>query len=114
MNSNVIDPEELRFTSEEIYRAGCLFLSEAAARRMAEALVLAGPGLIAARTERRLGWKEGGIANADQLPLHGWVYPDELLPALGSLSIDLAARVDTLRQRLALKAIYTGRGLTSA
>jgi hypothetical protein len=108
MKSDLIDPEELPFTSDEIYRAGCRFLPEAAARGMAAALVDAGPGLIAARIERRAGWKKGGIVNADELPLQGWVYPDQLLSALSSLSPDLVKRVADLRHRLQTRPVYGG------
>jgi hypothetical protein len=108
MDNDLLDPEELPFTSDEIYRAGCSFLPQVAARKMADALTAAAPGLVSARTERRTAWKTGGIINADELPLHGWVYSDDLLPALSSLSEDLAARVEMLRRRLSVRATYGG------
>jgi hypothetical protein len=97
--TDLIDPEEFPFTVEEIFAAARRFLPEATADQMAEHLGECGPGVIAARTERRALWQTSGIANADRRPLYGWVYPDELLPTLASLSPDLARRVSSLRKR---------------
>ena len=96
-----IDPEELPFTHAEIYAAAQTFLPGEAARQMADHLVACGPDLIAARSERRAGWLLAGVANAERRLLHGWVYPDELLPALATLSPGAAARIDQLRRALA-------------
>jgi hypothetical protein len=96
----VIDPEELPFTPDEIYEADKTFLPATTAREMADHLAEVGPGLVEARRERRLGWERGGVAHAAKLPLYGWVYPDELLPALARLSPDLKARVDSLQRFL--------------
>jgi hypothetical protein len=87
-----IDPEELPFSADEVFHAGCLFLPTEAARAMAEHLEACGPDLIEQRRLRRAGWRAAGVPNADTLPLHGWVYPDELLPALASLSESAFAR----------------------
>jgi hypothetical protein len=95
--TDVIDPDELPFTVEEIFEAGCRFLPADAARRMADHLGECGPGLIEIRNERRAVWRAGGIPGAEHLPLYGWVYPDELLPALAGLSPELARRVASLR-----------------
>lgn len=104
-----IDPEELPFTRDEIYRAGLSFLSEPEARLNADHLTECGAGLIEAREERRLGWRRGGILNADVLPLNGWVYPLQLLPALAELSPDVARRVEELRARLATRPEHRPR-----
>lgn len=98
--SGIIDPEELPFTVEEIFDAARQFLSEHAARQMAEHLAECGSGLIEARADRRARWRDAGIPDADRRPLHGWVYPDELLPALARLSPDVANRVSSLRRYL--------------
>ena len=98
--TNIIDPEELPFTTDEIYRAACTFFPVDVARRMADHLTECGPDLIARRSDRRGGWRRAGIANADTLPLYGWVYPEELLPALARLSPDTATRVEALRRTL--------------
>jgi len=58
----LIDPEELPFTSDEIYEAAKTFLPATTAREMADHLAEVGPGLIEARRERRLGWERGGVA----------------------------------------------------
>ena len=96
-----IDPEELPFTTDEVYRAACTFLPADTARMMADHLTTCAPDLIAARTERRAGWRAAGIRGADALPLYGWVYPTELLPALAALTPDAATRVAQLRRTLA-------------
>lgn len=98
-----VDPEELPFTTDEIYRAGLSFLSEPEARLTADHLTECGPALIEAREERRAGWRRGGILNAAVLLLHGWVYPAQLLPALTTLSPDVARSADELRVRLATR-----------
>ena len=99
--ADFIDSEELPFTVAEIFAAGRRFLPEHAARQMAEHLGECGPGLIEARIERRTRWRDAGIPGADRRPLHGWAYPDELLPALAALSPELAHRVSMLRSYLA-------------
>jgi hypothetical protein len=104
-----IDPEELPFTADEVYRAGLSFLAEREARLNADHLAGCGPGVIEAREERRLEWRRGGILNADVLPLLAWVYPAQLLPALAELSSDVASRVDELRARLAIQAEHERR-----
>ena len=91
-----IDPEELPFTAEEIYQAAGRFYPQDVARQMADHLAECAPGLIEARTERRAGWRAAGIPNADSMLLHGWAYPDELLPALASLSADAESRARRL------------------
>jgi len=95
-----IDPEELPFTTDEIFRAGCAFLPEETARLMADHLAECGPDVVADRAQRRAGWLAAGRANAERLPLGAWLYPDELLPALSALSPSTAARVARLRQFL--------------
>jgi len=95
-----IDPEALPFTAAEIFDAALTFLPADAARRMADHFTECGPDLIAARTERRAQWRAGGIPNAERMLLYGWVYPDELLPALAKLSPAVAARVDRLCRAL--------------
>ena len=96
-----IDPEELPFTADEIRAAASRFLSEADARLVAETLTELGPQMMRERSGRRAEWKAASIPNADALPLHGWVYPEELLPALAELSADAAARVERVRRLLA-------------
>ena len=96
-----IDPEELPFTTAEVFDAALTFLPADAARQMADHLAQCGPDLIATRARRRAGWRAGGIPNAERMLLYGWVYPEELLPALAKLSPDVAARVDRLRRALA-------------
>jgi hypothetical protein len=100
--AKLIDPEELPFTADEIYEAGRSFLNEEDARMMADHFATIGPGLIKARKMRRAGWQRAGVPNAATLPLYGWVYPDELLPALEALSSDVRQRVTELRGRLSL------------
>lgn len=97
---DLIDPEELPFTEDELLRAARTFLPEEAAQKLAAHLAWCGPGAIEHRRERRKRWKQGGIANADQLFEHGWVYPEQLLPALAALSPGVASRVEELRLRL--------------
>ena len=96
-----IDPEELPFTTAEVFEAALTFLPGDAARQLADHLAQCGPELIAARTQRRAVWRASGIPDAERMLLFGWVYPDELLPALAKLSPDVAARVDRLRRALA-------------
>ena len=99
--TDLIDPEELPFTEDELLRAARTFMPEEGAQKMAAHLAWCGPGAIDHRRERRRQWKQGGIANADQLLEHGWVYPEQLLPALAALSPAVASRVEELRLRLA-------------
>jgi hypothetical protein len=96
----LIDNEELPFTTEEIYQAASTFLAEDVARSMASHFADLGPDAIRAREERRAGWRAAGIANAATRPLHFWEYPPALLPALEKLSDDAARRVEELRRRL--------------
>ena len=96
-----IDPEELPFTTAELHTAARTFLSEDDARLVTDTLTELGPQMVRERSARRLAWKAANVANADALPLHGWVYPDELLGALAALSVDAAARVERLRRLLA-------------
>ena len=98
-----IDPDELPFTTEEVYLAACRFLPEATARMMADHLTECGPGLIAARVERRAGWHRAGIPGAATAPIHGWVYPEELLENLSAMSAELAQRVVRLRLYLGVE-----------
>ena len=98
--AQLIDPEELPFTTDELYRAGLRFLPEAKARLMADHMSEVGPIMIADRAARRAGWQRGGVPNADTLPLYGWVYPPELLTALSALSPDVDARVQALQALL--------------
>jgi hypothetical protein len=95
-----VDPEELTFTREELFEASCCFLPIEEARRMADHLAHLGPHAIRARTDRRATWRKGGVDNADKKPLHYWVYPNELLPALASLSSEASARVAELSRFL--------------
>lgn len=90
--ADFIDPDELPFTAAEIYEAGRRFLPESAAREMADHLTHIGPMMIEHREQRRAEWRRRGVPNADTQPMHGWVYPDELLPALASLGPDVEAR----------------------
>src|SRR5215813_10669767 len=90
--SNFIDPEELPFTTEELFDAARRFLPEAAARELAGVLTACGPDVISSRAERRAGWRAAGIPGADTMFLHAWAYPNELLPALASLSVDAERR----------------------
>ena len=96
-----IDPEELPFTTDEIFRAGCAFLPEETARLMADHLTEIGPDVVDDRAQRRTRWLAAGIENAERLPLYAWMYPDELLPALSALSPSTAARVARLLRFLA-------------
>jgi hypothetical protein len=100
--AKLIDPEELPFTADEIYEAGRTFLRQGKARMMADHLATIGPGLIKDRKKRRASWRRAGVPNAAALPLYGWVYPDELLPALEVLSTEARERVIELRRRLSL------------
>jgi hypothetical protein len=95
-----IDPEELPFTTDEIFRAGCAFLPEETARLMADHLAGCGPDVVADRAQRRSVWLAAGRPNAERMPLGAWLYPVELLPALSALSPNTAARVARLRQLL--------------
>jgi hypothetical protein len=96
-----VDREELPFTQDELFQAGRQFLPDDAAHQMAAHLAACAPDLIAARAERRRVWRNAGIADADTRLLHGWAYPDQLLPSLCRLSVDAAQRVASLEQRLA-------------
>jgi len=98
--TDYIDPEELPFTTDEIYRAACRFLPPETARVMADHLTTCGPDAIETREERRARWRGAGVANADTALFNYWVYPEELLAALSELSGDVAARVELLRRRL--------------
>ena len=98
--TKLIDPEELPFTADEIYEAGRTFLSPEQARMMADHLASCGPGVIKARKKRRAGWQRAGMPNAASTPLYGWVYPEELLPALEALSDEARQRVLDLRKLL--------------
>ena len=97
-----VDPEELPFTTDELYRAALRFMPEEKARFIADHLTEIGPGLVAERAARRAGWRRSGAPNADTLPLFGWVYPNELLIALSALSPEVDARVKALQARLAM------------
>ncbi len=99
-DSSYVDPEELPFTHDEIYRASLTFLPEPSAREMADHLASLGPQLIAARADRRAGWRRARGLVADRMPLHAWVYPAQLLPALSRLSADVERRVVELQQFL--------------
>jgi len=103
--TTLIDPDEFPFTTEEVYRAASKFMPTRVAREVADHLTECGPGLIDARAERRSTWQAAGIPNAGTLSLHGWVYPDELLPALASLSADALTRAT----RLAAEQWQSGR-----
>jgi hypothetical protein len=100
--TDLIDPDELPFTVDEVFEAGRRFLPEDAARRMADHLADCAPALILARDERRAGWRKAGLPNADRNPLHGWVYPEELLPSLAGLSPELSVRVARLCEYLGI------------
>ena len=96
--TDFIDPEELPFTEDELFNAACLFMSSNAARHMARHLADCGPGVIEAREERRAKWQASGIANAHWMPLHALGYPEDLLPALASLSHDAEMRALFLQE----------------
>ena len=98
--SEYVDPEELPFTKDELYRAFATFLDESLARTAADSLADTGPNIVQWRAERRARWREGGLSNADSIVMHSWVYPSELLPALAALSPDAAARVEQLTRRI--------------
>ena len=95
-NRSLIDPDELPFTQGEVFDAARRFMPVEAARELADLLADLGPRMIAARAERRAIWRAAGMPGADTAPLHGWGYPDELLPALASLSPDAEARASRL------------------
>ena len=94
--SDVIDPDELPFTRDEIARAYRLFHPAETAEYVADHLAECGPGMIEDRAERRKQWEAAGIPNAATKPLHGWHYDEQLLPALASLSANVAERVESL------------------
>jgi hypothetical protein len=96
--SELLDPDELPFTRDEIARAFRLFYPEDVAESVADHFAECAPGLIEIRAERRAQWQAAGIPNAATMPLYGWHYDEELLPALASLSPDVAARVEQLVQ----------------
>jgi hypothetical protein len=96
----IIDPEELPFTADEIYEAAKSFLRPKTARLMADHLATVGPLLAESRVERRAEWERAGLPNAATKLLYGWEYPAELLPALAGLSPELAQRVGVLEERL--------------
>lgn len=100
VSNDFIDPEELPFTVAEVFQAARRFLPDDAARHLADHLSECAPSLIETRLVRRARWRAAGIPNADRMPLHGWAYPDELLPALASLSSELDKRVSALRKYL--------------
>ena len=108
MNSLLIDPEEFPFTSEEVYQALRTFMQDAEARSIADNFAQSGPTIVASRAERRMSWKQGGVINAEELPLGAWIYPDQLLTALSALSGELASRVAQLRVVLARRPTYGG------
>lgn len=89
---DLIDSEELPFTTDELYRGACRFLAADMARTLADHMTECGPGLIKTRLERRAEWRAAGVAGAGTMRLHGWVYPEDLLPALASLSGDVEVR----------------------
>ena len=93
-----VDPEELPFSTDELFRAGCCFLPVETARMMADHLTECGPIMIADRVTRRAVWRKAGMPGADTAPLHGWCYHEELLPALASLSPDAEARARRLAE----------------
>src|SRR5207302_8763140 len=94
-----VDPEELPFTADEIYRAAALWVSDADARHLGDHLASCGPGHIVERDRRRAEWGKAGVPDAEQSPLHGWDYPEWLLPALSVLSASCGARVHDLVAR---------------
>jgi len=94
--SDLIDPDELPFTRDEIARAYRLFHPAETAEYVADHLAECGPGMIEDRAERRKQWEAAGIPNAATKPLHGWHYDEQLLPALASLSANVAERVESL------------------
>ena len=97
--TDLIDPDELPFTTEEIFQAVLLFGPEDAARQLADLFTELGPGYIEERSKCRERWRQGGVPNADTMPLYGWVYPEQLLPALASLSTDAEARALRILER---------------
>src|SRR5213594_4038988 len=94
--SSYIDPEELPFTAEEIYRAASLWLTDVDARQLADLLAEQGPFYIVERQRRREKWHRAGLPNAHRLPLSAWGYPEWLLPALAALTPSCEARARAL------------------
>jgi hypothetical protein len=95
----LIDPEELPFTADEVFRAGCRFLTVTDARAMAKHLAACGADIIAERTARRAKWQAAGVPGANTMSLDAWVYPEALLPALAAGSVDAEARARRLMER---------------
>jgi len=82
--SDLIDPDELPFTRDELARAYRLILpARADADSIADHMAEIGPGLIAIRAERRAQWAAAGIPNAATAPLYGWSYQEEAAEAAG-------------------------------
>jgi hypothetical protein len=92
-----IDPEELPFTTDEVYRAARLWDTDDEARHLAASLMKAGPGVVKIRAERREYWHRHGLQDAARRPLFAWAYPHWLLPALAVLSPELENRITSLR-----------------
>ena len=94
----LIDPEELPFTSEEVYEAALQFHPPDAARRLADHLAECGPEVIAGRRALRRQLRASRYPRADRRPSGAWELPAELLPALEKLSESAARRVARLRR----------------
>ena len=57
----LIDPEELPFTRDEVYRALRLWYPEERARLEADHVAECGRGYVEARAERRAEWRAAGV-----------------------------------------------------
>ncbi len=66
-----IDPDELPFTTEEVFQAASRFLPMETARMLADHPTDCAPGMIEHRALRRTEWRAAGIPHADAMPLHG-------------------------------------------
>jgi hypothetical protein len=98
-NASHIDPEELPFSTEEIFHAARLWLTADDARQMADHLAACAPGIIDDRRELRASLDRTGVASAHEEGLHGWAYPEWLLPALSTLSSSAESRVQAMMER---------------
>ena len=96
--NELLDPDELPFTRDELARACGLFMPPEEAEFLADHSAALAPDYVATRAARRTEWQAAGIPNAATAPLYGWVYSEELLLALASLSESVAERVEPLMQ----------------
>ena len=94
----LIDPEEMPFTVDEIYEACLQFMPAGAARRYADDLAASAPDTRRHRRARRLRLRKAGYPEADRQPSGEWDYPPDLMQALEALSDDAVLRVAGLRR----------------